>query len=184
MKIEELILNYRYTGDGVGKGTNINSVDKNELAVGIMVEKEHYKDYNHRMSISVDHLTENKKYYSILMKTGLVDERDAVKVYNKLFKEKGELSSLGESTDFRLDRVIQEAVQEILNEETESPEKLEIEDENKYKYYLTYDDSTHFYMSNDPNKKGQPYHVGQIRGEIYEPKVKEWLSVITKDKMK
>jgi hypothetical protein len=42
-------------------------------------------------------------------------------------------------------------------------------------WYLTYIDSTHFYLSNSKDFKGSAYHVGQFRGEKYYDDVKSWL---------
>lgn len=78
MKLFEFINNFQYANDGIGKNTPINDVNINELLVGIGVEMEHTKDLNISASIAVDHLTENEKYYSILIKSGLVDEEKAI----------------------------------------------------------------------------------------------------------
>ena len=79
MKLSELIRNFKYVNiDGKGANTPIDQVDKKELAVGIAVEREHGSDINRAMSIALDHLSENEKYYSILVKSGLVDEPKAL----------------------------------------------------------------------------------------------------------
>ena len=78
MKFNEFINNFKYTGNGVGKNTSINDVDKYQLIVGIAVELEHTDDLNVSASIAIDHLTENEKYYTILLNSGLVDEEKAM----------------------------------------------------------------------------------------------------------
>lgn len=79
MKLSNLINNYIYVNiDGRGVNTPINQVNREQLAVGIVVEKEHGTDINKAMSIAVDHLTEKDNYYSILIKSGLVDEPKAL----------------------------------------------------------------------------------------------------------
>ena len=83
MKFLEFINNFQYGGDGVGKNTAINGVDKYQLIVGIAVELEHTKDLNIAASIAIDHLSENRKYYIILIKSGLVDEEKAINLANK-----------------------------------------------------------------------------------------------------
>jgi len=83
MKFNEFINSFQYTNDGIGKNTLINDVDKNELLVGIGVEMEHTNDLNQSASIAIDHLTENNKYYSILIKSGLVDEKKALELGDK-----------------------------------------------------------------------------------------------------
>jgi len=62
-----------------GKGDNLdpNSVDQNELAIGIEVEREHTDSTEQAEEISLDHLSENPKYYSELLAAGLVDEKPA-----------------------------------------------------------------------------------------------------------
>lgn len=84
MKLSELINTFTYVNDdGKGKNTNLNSIDRNQLVVGVTVELEHGHDLNKAMSIAVDHLTENYKYYTILVKSGLVDEQKALVLAKK-----------------------------------------------------------------------------------------------------
>jgi len=68
-----------------GKGDNVssNKFDKTELHVGIAVEMEHTDDKKAALEIAIDHLTENPKYYSELIKSGLVDEKPALKLAKK-----------------------------------------------------------------------------------------------------
>jgi len=42
-------------------------------------------------------------------------------------------------------------------------------------FYLTYIDSTHFFLSNSPEYKGNAYHVGQFKSRPFYNEVKEWL---------
>lgn len=85
MKLSEFIINFQYTNNGVGKQTSINDVDIKQLLVGIAVEMEHnITDLNVAASTAIDHLTENDKYYIILLKSGLVDEKKALYLGNKL----------------------------------------------------------------------------------------------------
>jgi len=42
-------------------------------------------------------------------------------------------------------------------------------------WYLTYSDSTHFFLSNSPDFKGNAYHIGQFRGKPYYEEVNQWL---------
>jgi len=83
MKFSEYVNEFKYTGNGVGKETPIHDVDKKELLVGIAVEFEHTDDMDISTSIAIDHLTENSEYYTILLKTGLVDEEKAIYLGNK-----------------------------------------------------------------------------------------------------
>ena len=82
MKFNEFISSFQYTNDGIGKNTSINDVNKEQLLVGIAVEMEHTTDLNQSASIAIDHLTENNEYYSILIKSGLVDENKALELRN------------------------------------------------------------------------------------------------------
>lgn len=89
MKYNDLIANYKYVCNGKGKDTDINSVNKKELLIGYFVEKEHFPDANYRLSIAIDHITEasakNKLYYKTLVESGLVDEPDALKAFNRFY---------------------------------------------------------------------------------------------------
>jgi hypothetical protein len=73
---------------GKGDNTKPEDVNQNELKVGIEVEMEHTNDRKKALEIALDHLTEHPQYYSILMKSGLVDEPKAIELYNKLLKPK------------------------------------------------------------------------------------------------
>jgi hypothetical protein len=44
-----------------------------------------------------------------------------------------------------------------------------------FNWYLEKIDSTHFYMSNNPNSRGMAHHVDQHRGEPYYEEVRSWL---------
>ena len=63
-----------------------------------------------------------------------------------------------------------------MNKSYNNPENathvLHIDNQN---WYLEKIDSTHFYMSNDPNFRGMAHHIGQHNGEIYYDEVKQWL---------
>ena len=84
MKLSDAIERYIYiNGDGKGCNTPINQVDKSQLVVGVAVELEHGTNMNRAMSIAIDHITENPNYYSILIKSGLVDEPKALALANK-----------------------------------------------------------------------------------------------------
>jgi hypothetical protein len=47
------------------------NVDRNELQKGIKVEKEHTTDEKIAAKIALDHLSEDPKYYTKLIKAGL-----------------------------------------------------------------------------------------------------------------
>ena len=69
-----------------GKGDNIKpeDVNQNELKVGIYVEMEHTDNKKIATEIAIDHLSEVDDYYTILIKSGLVDEPKALELAKKL----------------------------------------------------------------------------------------------------
>jgi ribosomal protein S6--L-glutamate ligase len=69
---------------GKGDEKSDSDFDKNELEIGSMVEFEHTKDPKIAKEIARDHLTEDPKYYSKLIKSGIVDEPDALKMAKEL----------------------------------------------------------------------------------------------------
>ena len=50
--------------------------DPEEIKMGLKVETEHSDDPKITLAITLDHLTENPKYYTILKNAGLADELD------------------------------------------------------------------------------------------------------------
>jgi hypothetical protein len=50
------------------------------LELGILVEMEHTDDKNVAKKIAQDHLNENPRYYCVLHKIGLIDEKDALRL--------------------------------------------------------------------------------------------------------
>jgi hypothetical protein len=59
-----------------------------QLDVGIIIEREHTGQRDDLASeVSRDHLTENGFYYIKLIKSGIVDEKEAIDLYNKTLKD-------------------------------------------------------------------------------------------------
>jgi hypothetical protein len=87
MKLSKILENYHDKIKG-GKGdeTSPYDADLNQLIVGIFVEFEHTTDVNIAISIALDHLTEHNDYYTMLIKSGLVDEKKALYYAHKLLK--------------------------------------------------------------------------------------------------
>ena len=85
--VKESIDEYSNTIKG-GKGDELNAsdVNSNELELGIAVEMEHTNNKKQAKEIALDHLSENPKYYSILINAGLVDEPEALNIYKKISK--------------------------------------------------------------------------------------------------
>jgi hypothetical protein len=63
-----------------GKAHNhhLEEYDPEQLQMGYKVEREHTADPKKRLEISVDHLEDNKKYYTILRRSGLADELEKI----------------------------------------------------------------------------------------------------------
>lgn len=59
---------------GVGDATGPSDVNPAELALGVQVEMEHTNDINIATELALDHLTNEPKYYSKLVKAGLTTE--------------------------------------------------------------------------------------------------------------
>lgn len=86
IKTFEEYINTRVDSVSGGKGdkTKVEDVDQNELKVGIAVEMEHTGNEETAKEIAIDHLTENPKYYTELVKSGIVDEPEAIKLAKDL----------------------------------------------------------------------------------------------------
>jgi len=69
-----------------GKGDKLKpeDVDATQLKIGIAVEAEHALSEELRQEIALDHLAENPEYYTILIKSGLVDEEEALTLAKEL----------------------------------------------------------------------------------------------------
>ena len=61
--------------------------DVREVEIGKEVEKEHTDDPKEVLRIALDHLSERGDYYSQAVECGLVDEPEALEVYDKYFGE-------------------------------------------------------------------------------------------------
>lgn len=68
-----------------GKGDTYTDqdFDPREVEVGIAVEMEHTDDPAKAKEIAHDHLSENPAYYSELINSGMVDEKDAIEIAKK-----------------------------------------------------------------------------------------------------
>jgi len=70
-----------------GKGDKLTAKDvcPKQLAIGKKVEKEHSSSKKTATEIALDHLAENKMYYTELIEKGMVDEPAAIREYIKYF---------------------------------------------------------------------------------------------------
>jgi hypothetical protein len=73
---------------GKGDKAKITDFDKKQILIGIAVEMEHTNDKKKSLEISLDHLSENPKYYSDLVESGIVDEKEALDLYDKFYGNK------------------------------------------------------------------------------------------------
>lgn len=81
-------------GENDYNGRKVKDYDQKQLAVGKLVEAEHFKSFKSMTdkdyivtSIAMDHLDERADYYTVLIESGLADEKDAVELYNKFYKQ-------------------------------------------------------------------------------------------------
>lgn len=64
---------------GKGEGKKVTDFDPEQLAMGVEVEMEHTDDSDEALQITMDHLTEDPKYYTKLKGAGLADELEGKK---------------------------------------------------------------------------------------------------------
>jgi len=170
MKLKNIISDENLLPGGKGDKTDISNIDKNQLIVGIYVELEHTNDKNIAKEVAIDHLTENPEYYSKLVDAGLVDEKEALSVYNKLFnivneekmeKNKKQLQALLVKT-----KKVQKILESQLNEEDDlkkTYEKLLSEYTKKHKFTLeSARDLLELVKNASPQKVGTKYR-GSIK---------------------
>ena len=85
---------YKYiTGGGIAEEFSIRDIAdihqiplaelKQEVRIGMLAESEHKGDKKDQMEIVKDHLFENPKYYTLLKKAGLVEEKKSVREKSK-----------------------------------------------------------------------------------------------------
>jgi len=78
--------NLMTSGHSKEKKFTKEKADPRQLEIGILVEREHSEIISERTKISLDHLSGNPQYYTILIEAGLVDEQDALDLYEKFYK--------------------------------------------------------------------------------------------------
>ena len=82
-------------------------INKSELKVGTVVEMEHTSDPQAAKEIAIDHLTEDPEYYSKLIKSGLVDEPEALNLAKSL--------GLNEAVQInKLRKIIREEIKKLI----------------------------------------------------------------------
>jgi len=85
MTFKELISDYtdKISG-GKGDQKDPSQFDRKEILVGVYVELEHTDAVYEALSIVLDHLTEDEKYYTKLVNSGIVDEKKALDAAKRL----------------------------------------------------------------------------------------------------
>lgn len=78
----------KYLQGGKGDKLTRSEVDSDQLEIGIAVEMEHTDNKSVAEEIALDHLAEDKEYYTKLMKAELADEPEAIKLYQRVMKFK------------------------------------------------------------------------------------------------
>lgn len=66
-------------------GVGIKSLEK-QLKVGVAVEMEHTNSEAKAEEIAMDHLAENPRYYTKLVRKGFVDEPKALKIHKEIYE--------------------------------------------------------------------------------------------------
>lgn len=66
-------------------GVDIKSLEK-QLRVGVAVEMEHTNSEAKAEEIAMDHLAEDPRYYTKLVRKGFVDEPGALKIYKEIYE--------------------------------------------------------------------------------------------------
>lgn len=73
---------------GKGDKTKPSDYKKDEMEVGKKIEREHTSNPIIASEISTDHESENGTYYDELVISGIADEPDAIKTFNKVKSDK------------------------------------------------------------------------------------------------
>lgn len=71
-------------GNNISQKKQNKEIDKNQLRVGILVQKQHTYNQDIAKKIAMDHLKQHQNYYTILINAGLVDEEKALVLAKQL----------------------------------------------------------------------------------------------------
>lgn len=85
--IYNLLKSFIKAGKSIEKNFKEEAADPKQLEIGIEVEMEHTTNRIISKKIALDHLSEQADYYSKLVESGIVDEQEAIDVYNKYYKK-------------------------------------------------------------------------------------------------
>jgi orotate phosphoribosyltransferase len=77
-------------GHSIEKKFTVKDADPKQLEVGILVEYEHTDLKEEATKIAIDHLSSVSDYYTKLIKSGLVDEKDALDKFYELYPDEKE----------------------------------------------------------------------------------------------
>ena len=126
-------------------GVSVEEIEK-EIKIGMKVEREHSSDKEDQREITIDHISEDPKYYSD-PKTGLIaKEKQTDKNKSKMFEESKKLMALAG---------IKEGDKKFLKNESFSEEKPQVEKDNPTLYPDRWKEMDGMFMHPDriPNYK-------------------------------
>lgn len=83
--IYELLGSILASGKSYEKKFTREDADPKQLEIGILVEYEHGSNKIIAEKIALDHLSEDKIYYTHLIESGIADEKDALDLYKKYY---------------------------------------------------------------------------------------------------
>ena len=149
---------------GKGDKSDPSKFDKAELHVGVAVEMEHTDDKKKALEIALDHLTEDPKYYSKLIKSGLADEKEAIELAKKY-------GMIGENKmdESRLRQIIREGIKSVLKEAGDKPGFTPNDAKELKRSPFIVDASVDkpFYSLSIETKNGDILGARNIKGKIY-----------------
>jgi len=132
MKLKSLLIKEDLIPGGKGDKMSVEDIAlkhnlpidfiQTQLDIGIIIEREHVGQRDDLASeISRDHLTENGFYYIKLIKSGIVDEKEAIDLYNKTLKNYKLNKTEGKINmkKSELETLIENKVRAILTENTD-----------------------------------------------------------------
>jgi len=115
-------------------------------------------------------------------KTKAITEADELRTTKKKFKRKSPTFGKAGGAkrpyyyEYRMNRRDVDSKIQLAKGGYADPENathvLHIDGQN---WFLEKIDSTHFYMSNDPDFRGMAHHIGQHKGESYYDEIRQWL---------
>lgn len=85
---------------GKGDDKEPGDFDPDDIKIGTAVQREHTNDIDLATEISIDHLSEDPEYYDKLISSGIVEEEDAIELFNKLKGKNSREKAKNDIVDF------------------------------------------------------------------------------------